>query len=426
MSVAPPPATYTATNDLNILKNIFVPQYKLSNGYYHASVNSQLPGNVTVGDTTTNFAITLNGARVTTLSDVQLWAHWYASENLNMNSNLIYNASSLKFLGGSLTSPYTIDATTGTINVSQYWLKGVALTLSGGLPAWSAYSAISNVNMNTRSISAVGFISLSSGGTLLSPASNALAFSNAFGEKVRITASGSLSIGTTVGFSGYSLNVSGGSMFLSNIVVAKDPVNSEGNAFFVTISTGSGQDSNVLMGARGASTNLIFCTGNAAPTAAAQIGVGGEFTLLRGRFITTVTNLSHSIGGVQLQSNVVTCSALTTTTSTLSSFIGGVTFQNSYVTSRLNISLISGSTLTLTAPTQATTFLLTVSTTSLVLPGANASMGMYWTVKNVSSGSMSITPTVGTILNMTSPFTMISNALLTFVYTGTPSNYYAL
>jgi hypothetical protein len=51
---------------------------------------------------------------------------------------------------------------------------------------------------------------------------------------------------------------------------------------------------------------------------------------------------------------------------------------------------------------------------------------MYWTVKNVSSGSMSITPTVGTILNMTSPFTMISNALLTFVYTGTPSNYYAL
>jgi hypothetical protein len=39
---------------------------------------------------------------------------------------------------------------------------------------------------------------------------------------------------------------------------------------------------------------------------------------------------------------------------------------------------------------------------------------------------MSITPTVGTILNMTSPFTMLSNALLTFVYTGTPSNYYAL
>ena len=425
MSVAPPPATYTATNDLNILKNMFVPQYKLSNGYYHASVNSQLPGNVTVGDTTTNFAITLNGARVTTLSDVQLWAHWYASENLNMNSNLIYNASSLKFLGGSLTSPYTIDATRGTINVSQYWLKGSALTLSGGLPAWSAYSAISSVNMNTNSISGVGFISLSSGGTLLSPASNALAFSNAFGERLRITASGCLSIGTTVGISGYALNVSGASMFLSNIVVAADPVNNNANAFFVDISTGAGQDFDARIGARGGNTNLIFCTGNAF-TNKAQLSVGGDFTLLRGRFITADATLCSSIGGVSLRSNVVTCSAVTTTTSTLSSFIGGVTFQNSYVTSRLNISLISGSTLTLASATQSTTFLLTVSTTSLVLPGANASMGMYWTVKNVSSGSMSITPTGGSILNMPSPFTMLSNALLTIVYTGTPSNYYAL
>jgi len=399
MSVAPPPATYTATNDLNILKNIFVPQYKLSNGYYHASVNSQLPGNVTVGDTTTNFAITLNGARVTTLSDVQLWAHWYASENLNMNSNLIYNASSLKFLGGSLTSPYTIDATRGTINVSQYWLKGVALTLSGGLPAWSAYSAISNVNMNTRSISAVGFISLSSGGTLLSPASNAIAFSNAFGEKVRITASGSISIGTTADITGYSLNVSGASMFLSNIVVAANPVNNDANAFFVNISTGAGVDFDARIGARGGNTNLIFCTGNAFQDKV-KLDLDGNFTLLRGLFATSDT--------------------------TKSNYIGGVGLQNSYVTSRLNISLISGSPLTLTAARQSTTFLLTVSTTSLVLPGANASMGMYWTVKNVSSGSMSITPTVGSILNMPSPFTMLSNALLTIVYTGTPSNYYAL
>jgi hypothetical protein len=39
---------------------------------------------------------------------------------------------------------------------------------------------------------------------------------------------------------------------------------------------------------------------------------------------------------------------------------------------------------------------------------------------------MNITPTVGSILNMPNPFTMLSNALLTIVYSGTPSNYYAL
>jgi hypothetical protein len=215
-------------------------------------------------------------------------------------------------------------------------------------------------------------------------------------------------------------------MFLSNIVVAKDPVNNDANAFFVNISTGAGADFDARIGARGGNTNLFLCAGDETPNKA-QISAGaGDFTLLKGRFITTDVTLCSYIGGVSLKSSVVTCSALTTTTSTLSSFIGGVGLQNSYVTSRLNISLISGSTLTLTAPTQATTFLLTTDTSELVLPGANASMGMYWAIKNVSSGSMNITPSVGSILNMTSPFTMISNALLTIVYTGTPSNYYAL
>ena len=401
MSVAPPPATYTATNDLNILKNIFVPQYKLSNGYYHASVNSQLPGNVTVGDTTTNFAITLNGNRVTTLSDVQTWALWRASENLNMNSNLVYNASSLKFLGGSVGSPYTIDATTGTINVSQYWLKGTALTLSGGLPAWSTYPATVNVNMNGKTISGVGYISLSSGGTLLSPASNAIAFSNAYGEQLRITASGSLSIGTTVGFSGYSLNVSGGSLLQTPVRVINASAHIDSNSFFVETAPSAGGAYDVRMGTKGGNTNLFLCTGNTLDPNMVKVDVAGNFTLLKGRFITTDTTLSSSIGGVAL--------------------------QNSYVTSRLNISLISGSPLTLTAATQSTTFILTGNTSSIVLPGINASQGMYWTIKNVSSGSMNITPTGGSIPNMPSPsFVMSSNVLLTIVYSGADSNYYAL
>ena len=406
MSVAPPPATYTATNDLNILKNIFVPQYKLSNGYYHASVNSQLPGNVTVGDTTTNYAITLNGARVTTLSDVQLWAHWYASENLNMNSNLIYNASSLKFLGGSLTSPYTIDATTGTINVSQYWLKGVALTLSGGLPAWSTYPATSNVNMNTKSITGVGSISLSSGGTLLSPASNALAFSNVNGEHLRITASGSLSIGTTEAYSGYSLNVSGGSILQTPVRVVNALTQLDSNSFFVQTVPSIGANYDVRMGALGPNTNLLLCTGTPAGSFGnndcVKIDGTGNLTLLRSG------------------------AGITTSSATAINTIGGVKLQDFYVTSRLNISLISGSPLTLNAGKQSTTFLLTVNTPSIVLPGANVSQGVYWAIKNVSTGSMSITPTGGSILNLPSPFTMLSNALLTIVFSGTASNYYAL
>lgn len=408
MSVAPPPATYTATNDLNILKNIFVPQYKLSNGYYHASVNTQLPGNVTVGDTTTNFGITLNGNSVMTLSDLQAWSTWYASTSLNMNSNAIYKVSSLKFLGGSVASPYTIDAATGTINVSQYWLKGAALTLSGGLPAWSTYPATSNVNINAKSMTGVGSISLSSGGTLLSPASNAIAFSNANGEQLRITASGSLSIGTTVAFSGYSLNVSGGSILQTPLRVVNEatPTQLDSNSFFVQTVPSIGNNYDVRMGALGPNTNLLLCTGTPAGSFGnndcIKIDGTGNLTLLR------------------------TGAGITTSGATASNTIGGVNLQNFYVTSRLNISLINSSPLTLTAAKQSTTFLLTTNTPSIVLPGANVSQGVYWTIKNVSSGSMSITPTGGSIVNLPSPFTMLSNALLTIVFSGNLSNYYAL
>jgi hypothetical protein len=406
MSVAPPPATYTATNDLNILKNIFVPQYKLSNGYYHASVNTHLPGNVIVGDTTTNFAITMNGAALMTLSDLQAWSIWYASTSLNMNSNAIYNASTLKFLGGSVASPYTIDAATGTINVSQYWLKGAALTLSGGLPAWSTYPATSNVNINAKSMTGVGSISLSSGGTLLSPASNAIAFSNAFGEQLRITASGSLSVGTTVAYAGYSLNVSGGSILQTPLRVVNEIAQLASNSFFVQTVPSSGNNYDVRMGALGPATDLLLCTGTPAGSFGnndcIKIDGTGNLTLLR------------------------TGAGITTSGATALNTIGGVKLQDFYVTSRLNISLISGSPLTLNAAKQSTTFLLTVNTPSIALPGANVSQGVYWAIKNVSTGSMSITPTGGSIVNLPSPFTMLSNALLTIVFSGTASNYYAL
>ena len=153
MSVAPPPAIYTSTNDLNIVKNIFVPQYRFNGTYFEASVNTQLPGNVAVGSNGSTYAMTLNGYAVMTLSDLQDWAHWYASSNLNMNSNAITTISRVTFLGSNPAARYTIDATSGTINVSQYWLKNVALTLSGGLPAWSYYPAVANVNITGKTIS---------------------------------------------------------------------------------------------------------------------------------------------------------------------------------------------------------------------------------------------------------------------------------
>ena len=417
MSLAPPPATYTATNDLNILKNIFVPQYQYSNGYYHALVNTYLPGNVTVGgapgspqggSTGTNFKIYVNGAPVMNLSDLQGWSFYYATSNLVMNSNSITTVSKLTFVGGNTGSSYMIDATTGTINVSQYWLKGVALTLSGGLPAWANYPASANVVMNGRSLSGAAFVSLSAGGTITNPASNVIGFSNAYGEQARITASGSLSIGTTAGFAGYSLNVSGGSMFKSPIRVVTDPVNADAKTFFVETVPALGAAYDVRMGSLGGNTDLYLCTGGTATSGTFSntnrlkiAGGAGDVTVIGGSFTTSDPTKSCTVGGVGL--------------------------QNSKVTARLTISAVSDTALTMTSGNQATTFILTnTGFNTLTLPGTSSAQGMYWTAKNATGTSVAVTTGGGTILNLTSPFTLSANMLTTIVYSGGASNYYAL
>jgi len=420
MSLAPPPATYTATNDLNILKNIFVPQYRLSNGYYQALVNTYLPGNVTIGgapgspqggNTGTDFKIFVNGAAVMTLSDLQGWAFYRATSNIDMNTKSIVSLSKLTFVGGNTGSAYTIDATTGTINVSQYWLKGVALTLSGGLPAWANYRASSNIVMNGNSISGAAFLSLSAGGTITNPASNVIGFSNGFGEKARITASGSLSIGTTAGYAGYSLNVSGGSILQSPVRVVNELTNLESNSFFIQTVVRNEGGYNVRMGTVGPQTSLILCTGTVdtgvgpfANTNKVQIDGTGNMTLL------------GTGAGIQ------------TTDRTVLNSIAGVGLQNSTVISRINFSIVATTSLSLLGNAQATTYILTsTGFNSLTLPGTTVSLGVYWEIKNATTSNLSVTPVGGTIVNFSSPFTLSANMITKIVFTGGGgSNYYAL
>lgn len=416
MSVAPPPVTYTATNDLNILKNIFVPQYKFSNGYFHALVNTQLPGNVTVGGaagsiqggaTGTDFKIFVNGAAVMTLSDLENWSFYYATSNLNMNSNSITSVSKLTFVGGNSESSYMIDATTGTINVSQYSLKNIPLTLSGGLPAWSRYPALANVVMSGKAVVGAAFLSLSAGGTITNPLPETIAFSNVYGETVRINASGALNIGTTIGYSGYSLNVSGGTMLSSPMRVVTDAAGKDSNSFFVQTVSGGGGKYDVRLGSLGGNTDLYICTGNADPaggfsnTNQVKVDVGGNMTLLAGEFKT--------------QDPAKLC------------MVGGVKLQNSRITSYLTISEVSDTTLTIAAANNSTTLILSnAGFNAITLPGTSAIRGMYWAVKNVTGSTLTVTTASGTITNLGSSFTISNNTLITIVYSGTLSNYYAL
>jgi hypothetical protein len=310
MSVAPPPATYTATNDLNALKNIFVPQYQFSNGYYHAIVNTQLPGNVAVGNTTTGFLLTVNGAPTMTLSDLQNWSYYRATSNLVMNSNSITTVSKLTFVGGNTTNAFTIDAPNGLLNVSAYYLRGNFIEMSGGLTAWARYPANANVNVSGYTIIGAASVSLSSGGTITNPASNVIGFSNtAFGETMRITQSGQLSVGTSAQFPGFSLVVNGSSQFKSSIVMTTSAYTSSSNSFFVnTVPTTVG-NVDIQMGALGGNTNLYVCTGGTL-TQRLKLDSNGNFTVMNGKLTTTDSTLAHSVGGITFQNQNISAGSL--------------------------------------------------------------------------------------------------------------------
>jgi hypothetical protein len=391
MSVAPPPATYTATNDLNALKNIFVPQYQFSNGYYHAIVNTQLPGNVAVGNTTTGFLLTVNGAPTMTLSDLQNWSYYVATSNLVMNSNSITTLSKLTFVGGNTTNAFAIDAPRGFINVSAYYLRGNFINLSGGLTAWANYPASANVNMVGYSISAAAFVSLSLGGRITNPASNVIGFSNAaFGETMRITQSGQLSVGTTAQFPGFSLVVNGSSQFKSTIVMTTSGYTSSSNSFFVnTVPTSAGVE-DVQLGSLGGSTNLVFCAGGTL-TQRLKLESNGNFTVMTGRLTTTDPTLPHSVGGITFQNQNISASSLR---------INGLPYIGGVAAGVASINSLSG-VVTLTAGTNISLY---TSGNSIVI-GVSGSTG-------VSSGG------VTTLNTLSGAVTLVAGTNISLFRTG--------
>jgi len=382
MSVAPPPATYTATNDLNALKNIFVPQYQFSNGYYHAIVNTQLPGNVAVGNSTTGFLLTVNGAPTMTLSDLQNWSYYVATSNLVMNSNSITTVSKLTFVGGNTTNAFTIDAPRGFINVSAYYLRGNFINLSGGLTAWAQYPATANVNVSGYSVIGAASVSLSLGGTITNPASNVIGFSNAaFGETMRITQSGQLSVGTTSQFPGFSLVVNGSSQFKSSIIMTTSGYTSSSNSFFVNAVPTTVGNADIQVGALGGNTNLVFCAGGTL-TQRLKLESNGNFTVMTGTLTTTDPTLPHSVGGITFQNRNISAASLT---------INGVPYASGGVSAGVaSVNSLSGA-ITLTAGTNISLY---TSGNSIVIgvsgsTGGSSSSGV--TTLNSLSGAITLT-----------------------------------
>ena len=102
---------YSSTDQINLLKNIFTPQFQVGQGgYFQPTVHTYLPGDVEIGDPTTNYALRLNGNALATDITVAEWSRNPAISTLSMGTNSITNAGRITLCGGNF-----IDGAVGSI-----------------------------------------------------------------------------------------------------------------------------------------------------------------------------------------------------------------------------------------------------------------------------------------------------------------------
>ena len=94
-------SVYSSTDQINLLKNIFTPQFQVGQGgYFHPTVHTYLPGDVEIGDPTTNYNLFLNGNALATDLKIAAWSGYPAISTLSMGANSITGVTNISFQSG--------------------------------------------------------------------------------------------------------------------------------------------------------------------------------------------------------------------------------------------------------------------------------------------------------------------------------------
>ena len=95
MSLDASATQYASSMDVNLVRNVFVPSYTFdgSLGQFVVQLDTNLRGNVTVGDNTTNYALSVNGSVVQTISTAANWSTIPAIQTVNFNGFGLCNIS---------------------------------------------------------------------------------------------------------------------------------------------------------------------------------------------------------------------------------------------------------------------------------------------------------------------------------------------
>lgn len=119
-------SVYSSTEQINLLKNIFTPEFQFgAGGFFQPTVKTYLPGNVDIGDPTTNYTLKLNGNALATDLTVANWSLNPAVSTLSMASSSITTVSSIQLVGGNgLTRNFgTINNLSGLQTINGFTLS---------------------------------------------------------------------------------------------------------------------------------------------------------------------------------------------------------------------------------------------------------------------------------------------------------------
>ncbi|NBW09184.1 MAG: hypothetical protein EBR82_14290 [Caulobacteraceae bacterium] len=278
-------------SNVNFLTGVFHPQYTFdtTNGV-QMRLDTSLDGNVTMGDSSTNYSLTIDGIYITgsggTLqisSDVYLGGGLIASNILLPTGNIAVATGNIT-AGGNLlvegTSRFGGDVNIGDLTTSYALLvNGLPVALGRDVSRWADYPAKNNVDLSGYSITS------STGGITLSGCVYALG-NIAIPSGNIVLASGDIAVGG-------SLIVEGATRLVGPTVI-NDVLYAEGGIISSNISVPIG--------------NILLASGNIVTNG--TLFVGGS-----GRFDGNVnigdlsTNYTLTLNGVSLSSGVSSIAA---------------------------------------------------------------------------------------------------------------------
>jgi hypothetical protein len=450
-------SVYSSTEQINLLKNIFTPEFQFgAGGFFQPTVKTYLPGNVEIGDPTTDYTLKLNGNALATDLTVANWSLNPAVSTLSMASSSIADVSSIQLVGGNM-----LARTYGTIN-----------NLSG-------LQTINGFTLSLGSAPTIGvdkvFLGQGAGGTNTGTYNQVCIGCNAgFGNTkpdliaIGHDAGGSISAGNysvCIGFRAGAGATNDGAVQIGN-----SAGQNQNGVFPVMLGLAAGSNSrgdNVIgigfqatLSSRG--TDVIAIGQNAAYNNSASYvvaaGYQASFNNSGPAVVAAGFNAGHgntASNCVFLGSNLATGMVGNTAPNTFLVYstkganlpflqgdmsantlgIGkapvagfGLAVQGA-IQNTINISTVTSSPLILTPANAATRFFVSAAVT-LSFASTVTQTGTHWIVTNTSTANVTANLCGGTVFGVSAAVTLPATLSglgrgITFAYTGTGSNYYA-